>query len=213
MITKAPNGGVHRAHVTCDFCGTLEVVACDRLRRKGGETQLNIGQINNKLTSRKWVISNGKHECPACAARRRAFACQKKEEEAAPVMSVSATSPSQCPPREPTGPQKRLIVLALENSYDVKGKRYRGHETDATLAADLGDGIMPGWVAALREDMFGPSGGNEEIEAIRSELATVRGEFQAQSAALSQRHIAQVEALSKRLDAVCAAVGPRAERL
>lgn len=128
-------------------------------------------------------------------------------------MSVSATSPSQCPPREPTGPQKRLIVLALENSYDVKGKRYRGHETDATLAADLGDGIMPGWVAALREDMFGPSGGNEEIEAIRSELAAVKEGFQAQAAALSQKYAAQVDALSKRLDAVCSAVGPRAERL
>lgn len=64
--------------------------------------------------------------------------------------------------RQPTRDQKRLIVAALEESYDTKNQRYKGTETDKGIADMLEDGIMAGWVAAVREDMFGPDG-NEEL--------------------------------------------------
>lgn len=104
-------------------------------------------------------------------------------------------------PREPTAKQERLIIMALEDAYDDQSHRYKGQNTDRTVADDLGDGIMFGWVARVREKLFGPSGENEEIAAIRADIN-----------ALSSEHAAKVAALTKRLDAVCAAVGPKAAR-
>lgn len=96
--------------------------------------------------------------------------------------------PSRQAPRTPTLAQRHEITGMLMLSYDHKAGRYTGAETDKTIAEAIGGGCMPGWVAEIREANFGPAGGNEEIEAIRAEIA----------------------ALSARLDRVCAAVGPRA---
>uniref|UniRef100_UPI0035B18533 hypothetical protein n=1 Tax=Paenirhodobacter enshiensis TaxID=1105367 RepID=UPI0035B18533 len=95
---------------------------------------------------------------------------------------------SEQPLRQPSQDQRGDIIEMLVTCYDRKAKRYTGAETDKTVADTIGGGCMPGWVAEIRERDFGPSGGNEEIEALRTEIA----------------------ALSARLDRVCAAVGPRA---
>ncbi len=61
-------------------------------------------------------------------------------------------------------------------TYDGDAKRYKGTDTDKTIADALGNGVMPGWVAEIREQNFGPAGGNEEIEIPRgeAELASLR---------------------------------------
>ncbi len=103
--------------------------------------------------------------------------------------------------REPTTKQERLIIMALEDAYDDQAHRYKGQNTDKTIADELGDGIMFGWVARVREKLFGPSGENEEIAAIRGEINALRSEC-----------AGKIDALAKRLDAICAAVGPKAPR-
>jgi len=70
--------------------------------------------------------------------------------------------------RQPSRDQKRLIVAALEDAYDTN-QRYKGTETDKGIADMLEDGIMAGWVAAVREDMFGPDG-NEEIGSLAADV-------------------------------------------
>ena len=71
-------------------------------------------------------------------------------------------------PREPTRAQKREIMDMLETAYDVEGERYTGGDTDETVAEVLK--VMPGWVAQIREDFFGPAGGNEDMAALKIEL-------------------------------------------
>lgn len=213
--------GAPRASVACDICGMSEVFPCDYERVKAGGWEPNTGQINRKAIGRGWEVVKGEHHCPACTAKRKAAAAPQKwladaaliiEKQEATMTKTEAKpeTASVTPIRKPTPKQERLIILALEDAYDDTEKRYRGAATDKTLADDLGDGIMFGWVAEVRERLFGPSGGNEEIEAIRAEIDKAKRDCEAKIKAASDDLASRTAALSKRLDAVCAAVGPRA---
>lgn len=220
MGVEAIDGsGVNRANVTCDECGRAEVVVCDYERTKRGQWVPNLGQIHRKVVGHGWEVVKGSFHCPKCAAKRRAVAAKPISDPATEVETQEATmtkteakpeTASVTPIRKPTPKQERLIILALEDAYDDTEKRYRGTSTDKTLADDLGDGVMFGWVAEIRERLFGPSGGNEEIEAIRTEIDKAKRDCEAKIKAASDDLASRTAALSKRLDAVCAAVGPRA---
>lgn len=103
-------------------------------------------------------------------------------------------------PRQPTPEQEVDIIVALSSVYDRKAKRYAGVETDRSVAEVIGGGCMPGWVAKIRADKFGPAG-NEEAEAIRSEIASIRD-----STAKS------LDALTARLDRLYASEDKRVTR-
>ena len=104
--------------------------------------------------------------------------------------------------RQPSQEQRGDIIEALVATYDRKATRYTGADTDKTVAEAVGTWCLPGWVTEIRERDFGPTGGNEEIEAIRAEIAAVQAEC-----------AERVAGLRKRIDAVCAAIGPRAARI
>lgn len=206
MIEAIKGKGQHRARVTCDICGHEDVVACDYERRSGNAWSPNEGQIIKKLVGRKWASVKGKLHCPACDARRRAEAAAELRE--GDKMQDTAVKETAAP--EMTGFQKRVIVLALNDAYDDRAGRYHGTSTDKTIAEDLGGGIRAGWVRQVREEMFGPDGGNEEIEAIRDEIAALGRSFEAGLAEHRATYEGKILALSNRLDGICAAVGPRA---
>ena len=169
---------VQTVRITCDACGTNEVVACDYLRGSSSHKWLpNEGHANRKITRQGWAIIGGRHHCPACRKGRRAEADQKQAladldseekhlglDQEIPEMTIPASTVT--PLREPTREQKRQIMSLLEVSYDTEMGRYKGTDTDATVAAAIGGGVMPGWVADLREEFFGPDGGNGEMEAL-----------------------------------------------
>lgn len=202
MIEAIPGKGQPRARVACDICGHSDVVACDYDRIAGGAWAPNKGQIIKKMVGRKWASVKGRLHCPACDARRRAGAAgdkievKKMQEAAAPEMS---------------GFQKRVIIRALEDAYDDSAMRYRGTQTDKTVAEDLGGGVRAGWVRQIREELFGPAGGNEEIEAVRAEIVALSRQFEAGLAEHRKSYDGKIAGLTKRLDAICAAVGPRAK--
>ena len=128
--------------------------------------------------------------------------------------------------RQPTRDQKREIILLLTACYDVEAGRYRGADTDKTVAETVGGGCMPGWVAQQREDLFGQNGGNEqiedtaaEIEAWKADIAKrlteinaaqqdILGKIREASAALQQ-----ADKLERQIGAIKAAVGPKVARL
>lgn len=122
------------------------------------------------------------------------------------------------PIRQQTREQKRQIIEMLTAAYDVKTERYTGAETDITIADAIGGGCMFGWVAAIREDMFGPDGGNEEHESLMADLnqwrenadklaSDMHGNLREFNDARSK-----VATLQTRLDAVLKAAGPKAAR-
>ena len=107
--------------------------------------------------------------------------------------------------------------MSLEDAYDTKNQRYKGTETDKGIAASL-DGVMSGWVAAVREDMFGPDG-NEEMTDLAAE---VKDWMKKVDLALSDIQLslgglelakAEVGKYLARLNKIVAAIGPKAEKL
>ncbi|WP_147405737.1 hypothetical protein [Cereibacter sphaeroides] len=124
-----------------------------------------------------------------------------KSEVAAPPRIEGKSMEALAPLRQPTREQKREIVAMLDMAYDTAAGRYRGADTDKTIAETIGPNIMPGWVAEIREDLYGPAGENDEMQAIREELGKLQRDTEA-----------AVAGLVKRLDAICASVGPRAGR-
>ena len=195
MIRAIDGKGVNRADAVCDECGRIETVTCDYSRESGGAWIPNEGQIIKKISGHGWALVKARLHCPACEAKRKAAAAARRESDMqAKVEAKTATV------REASGPQKRLIILALEDAYDDGAKRYKGAATDASVAQGLGDGIMPGWVSAIREEMFGPAG-NEEIEAIKREIAAMVESANATAAAMLKRIEAVEQASDRRVKA------------
>ncbi|PTE19935.1 hypothetical protein C5F48_20310 [Cereibacter changlensis JA139] len=241
MISVLPSQR-HRALVTCDGCRAEHMETVDRPGRSsvcGERMAINTGQVAAKLSARGWRVAGRKQLCPGCVAQRRAEGRQAQEvkmaraapatpaarEKAAPggaagaggVAAAVVAMPGAEAPRQPTRAQKREIVQLLDASYDVKAGRYVGGETDQTVAASL-PGILPGWVASVREDLYGPAGGNEEIEGLLAELRRELAAMAARDAAIEAARAELAEARGalagflKRLEAIRAAVGPKAVR-
>lgn len=195
---------------------------CDRQehfksRHHQNKNDLNKVEVKNsdalgKANSAGWVFHREGPLCPVCE-RNRIEALKSQKETAltkAPTTDASV--------RQPTREQKRKIVSALEEHYDTKNQRYIGGETDKTLADRLADGIMPGWIASVREDMFGPDG-NEEIADLSGEIkawmAKTDAAIDAANKAFSDivHNRGMVKTLQDRLNKIVAAIGPKAERL
>lgn len=186
--------GVSRARVICDTCERDEVVACAYVR---GVTQHatspNESQARSKVIALGWSFVKGKLRCPACEAKRKASHASKEK-----VMATEKTNVAQI--RQPTPEQEVDIIVTLSSVYDRKAKRYQGKETDKTVAETVGGGVMPGWVATIREEKFGPAG-NEELETIKAEIELARTEFTQKLDALSRRVEACVSAHDRRVRA------------
>ena len=217
MIQPIRGKGVNRANAVCDDCGREETVTCDYTRDAAGDWHPNEGQVTRKLVGQGWAVVKRNLRCPACEAKRKI----ENRQEAA----MKASNVTVAPIREPSREEKRQIMSLLEVSYDADAGRYKGADTDQTVATAIGGGVMPGWVAAIREEFFGPDGGNGEMDALLAEmrawikekddellelnhLASVVG----QTTKGYEEKAKQVEAFVKRLDAIRAAVGPKAAR-
>lgn len=201
--------GFPKKEVTCDECKTTEVVSAERGR--AGE-----GQARSKLQKNGWTSIGGVDRCPSCETKRKGI----------PEMNQQNKITADTPLREPSRAQKRGIVEMLDAVYDIEAGRYKGNETDLSVAQTLEDGILPGWVAQLREEFFGPDGGNNEIEELHKELREQLALLEKKAADLHQGIQDQLKELRelnqgresaanllKRVEKIRAAVGPKAERI
>lgn len=188
----------------CDECGRDEVFAC-----LAGDS----GRASKKVQQMGWAMVKGTLHCPACERKRKAGNMAKTGSRQ--VLAKKTTTPPPPKPgvRQPTREQRREIMGLLEVSYDPDAGRYKGTETDETVADVLG--VMPGWVAEIHEGFFGPSGGNEECEALAAEivsfLTAARAQMMEQNAAIGKlgELTEQARGLAERLAKVEKAVGPR----
>ena len=202
------------AEATCDECGATATVPASHAHHKGfargGAPVIalnNPEQSLSKLRRQGWALVKNRLYCPDCeAARRLRETPTEKETMAAKIENVTQL-------RQPTIEQRRQIVEMLVITYDGAAQRYKGTDTDKTISDALGNGVMPGWVAEIREQNFGPAGGNEEIDAIRAALDEMQKRHAKEIVEMSNKQIAESATLRKRIDAVCAAVGPKAARV
>ncbi len=120
--------------------------------------------------------------------------------------------------RHPTREQKREISQMLDSVYDTKAGMYQGRETDQTVASAMGGGIMPGWVAAIRDEFFGPSGENGDMAALKFTLEQHIKKWEASEKVMvetleaGRASVIDTRKQLARLDAIKAAVGPKAVR-
>lgn len=196
-----------KAIAECDDCGHREYVTVDYERTSAGNWQPNEGQAIHKLTKHGWGHVKGRLRCMACELKRKAPSPDKGK----PSVTDNVTEL-----RQPTREQKRQIIEMLGAVYDTDAGRFKDCESDLTVADAIGGGCMFGWVAQIREDLFGPDGRNEESETL---LADIRQWRETADALSVQVHAAlkkfdeardKVSALEKRLEAVLKAAGPRA---
>lgn len=196
--------GQPRVKCSCDECARVEVVAAVH-GKKGGDGH---GQAVTKLQKQGWTYLGKTLRCPSCEAKRKAGKAMevKSKTKGAPVHPA--------PPREPTRAQKREIMDLLDDVYDVEAERYRRGDTDDTVADVLG--VMPGWVAQLREDFFGPAGGNEEMAALIGVVDDLAARVDRCLADLRAKEVSplvdfktEIDAVRRRLGAIEKAVGPR----
>lgn len=195
------------ARCVCDVCGaetTFPATIKDTVKGNTFVRKIElaeVGAVNRRLMEKGWTIISKKLRCPACEQTRRAH----KEK---PMTNVE-------PIRQPSREQKRQIIEMLTAVYDTAAERYIGTETDVTVAEAIGGGCMFGWVAAIREDMFGPEGGNEEHIALVADMALWRANADklADEMAGSLREFnecrAKVKELETRFAAVVKALGPK----
>lgn len=206
---------VPKARIVCDGCGLGEVVTCDYERNPDNSWSPNEGQALRKLPP-GWTHVKGRIHCPKCEKARKTQ--HPKREDAMPENVTDI--------RQPTREQRREIVSMLEEVYDTDRERYSGGETDKSVAEAIGSGCMPGWVAEIRESMFGPDGGNDDMATLAKEIAEWRASIDKAAADLHDRHVAFSADLRKfnedrekaneflrRLEAIKAAVGPKAARV
>lgn len=191
--------GQPRVRCICDVCGREGVVCADHGKGNGVA-----GQAAPKLQKLGWVYASKRLRCAKCAAQERVVALEGKGEARAVV----------APPREPTRAQKRDIMDLLDEVYDIDAECYKRGDTDETVADVLG--VMPGWVAQVREDFFGPAGCNEDMAALRESVEALLKEgaacikdLQANGIDPLRKVLSQAKEIGVRLEKIEKAVGPR----
>lgn len=172
----------------CDKCGLEHDVL---VKYEGREP--NTGQAMQKLVHNKWALVKGELLCNECNIKR-------KENNVVEI-------------RQPSREVKREIVLLLNEVYDTNAGRYRGTDSDLTVADTIGNGCMFGWVAQIREEMFGPNGGNDEMIALKEEISAAikKAQLDAEEDAKKWSAIIQnLNQLRDRIDNVAKSLGPKA---
>ena len=160
MGISAVYNGKEQAECICDGCGSRVLLNCRHGTRPTNPSKRqnsaiagtaneikNLGAITKQLTKRMWKVSKNNILCNECVLKTREEKMVRAKVE---------------PIREPSRDQKREITLMLNDVYDIEKQCYKKSETDASVAEVLGTGILWGWVAKIREDMFGPDGNEDD---------------------------------------------------
>lgn len=202
--------GAGSAKAVCDDCNRSEIVAARYHPAKRPRPRLIADEsliIKKLINSLGWSCIKGKLRCPECDAKRKQASPPK------PPSNVTQL-------RSPTRAQRRAIHDLLGEVYDTTAERYLAGDTDDAVAEVLE--VMPGWVAEIRAESFGPDGGNEDIEALRADIATQTADLKRMAKSIDQAvevvklRAAQALAMEKtnedlaaRLEKITVAVGRR----
>jgi hypothetical protein len=211
MIEPIKNHGANKALAVCDTigCNFQETIPCGYKGGyiKGGGRLLDMGSARKNIRAGGWSVLKTKVYCPTCTAINKQPAKRKE----VPMKAVSEKAVEQ--PRVPTRAQKREIMDMLETAYDVSAERYTGGDTDDTVADVLK--VMPGWVAQIREEFFGPDGGNEDIEKLSTDIDAFlksSNEIAKEASTAVEKLVAarrEAQGMQQKLDAIKKAVGSR----
>lgn len=197
------NGSARRANAVCDDCKHKQPVVCDYHRRRGGAAwDPDEGQVHRKLESSGWTYIKKKLRCPDCEGKRK--------EKAMKTTQAKAETPAA---RQPSRRERIEIITMLAEVYDIDAGRYRNNDNDDSVADVLG--VLPGWVAEIREAEFGPDGSSEDIEELTQKIDAFERDASAIVSAATdlgenaRKKLAEVAVMKVELDRIKKALSPR----
>jgi len=149
MIESARVEGREKALCHCDTCLTENITLPARHGSGRKPAIKNMDTVYTQLRKAGWLVNGKVITCVSCTEKLQKDTVMQKEQDL----------------RQPSKKQKRDIIGLLEDVYDTENERYRGVETDKSVADTLGDGILWGWVSQVREELFGPDGNEHNLVA------------------------------------------------
>jgi hypothetical protein len=182
--TLTPEAGMARSgyKITCCRCGRVE-----ELVASGHTGSLPQTVINKKFQQKGWKTGR-KAVGPCCLAPKPAKFIAEEAMKSAPTLpkvptktidSVATQINSQSPvaiepPREMTAADKRKVFRAIDDQWDEGKGRYIGAASDQHIADTLG--VPRAWVREVREENFGKSQRNEDIDKLIGDAKNLRAE-------------------------------------
>lgn len=162
-VVRLGEGSTTRSgvQIECSGCGVTSTV------QQNNHRHWNMRSLEAHWTKHGWTVGNksSKDKCPDCTRPRRSNVSELPKNVTA--LPVAAPSPSQQSPREMTRMDRRAIFVKLEECYGTEQTGYNGDWTDDKVAIDLG--VPKAWVAAVRDENFGPASDNAEIRRVLAE--------------------------------------------
>lgn len=182
-------GRRHRGfQAECGGCAAKHTVPMQGMRGHPDDNR-ELQIITKKFEGLGWRVGSRRadHRCPGCVnteqqRRQQPESTMPKggvsfmngqQKPAAPAPSIAPTAE---PPETMTREDRRIIFEKLNEVYGSENSGYSGEWTDKKVGEDLG--TPRAWVAKVREEMFGPEGGNavivQQIEEARKVIADGR---------------------------------------
>ena len=149
MIESTRDKGGEKALCTCDTCHKETAIVGARHGAGRRPAIKNMDTVYAQLRKVGWMVKGKVITCVSCTEKLQKDTTMQQEQDL----------------RQPSKKQKRDIIGLLEDVYDTDNERYRGVETDKSVAETLGDGILWGWVSQVREELFGPDGNEYNLVA------------------------------------------------
>lgn len=153
----------------------------------------------NMLKSRAhkagWSTTRRDALCPTCITKRRNKPMTKQTQ-------ITAPSPSQMPPREPTKADNRAIFRKLDEVYDEQNEGYVGDFSDEVVATELK--VPRKWVEDIRSEHFGPAidagvqKAVKELEGLRKRVDQMMDQMMS-AATKCEKQLSEVDAELVRL--------------
>jgi hypothetical protein len=149
--------------------------------------------IASKLKREGWML--GRHiRCPEHAHVRKE---KKKGEGKVAELVIDNTNQAAT---DAARTAKRLVMMALEESFVTEKGCYKTGVSDETIAAELK--IAPAVVVRLREEFYGPLKVPDEIEDVQRQIEELRRAHVAKVAELNSFFETHFAKLQNRLDAL-----------
>lgn len=177
--TLTPEAGHSRSgyKITCCRCGRVE-----ELVASGHTGSLPQTVINKKFQQKGWKTGR-KAVGPCCLAPKPAKFVAEEAMKPKTIDSIAtqinSQSPVQAPvaiesPREMTAADKRKVFRAIDDQWDEGKGRYIGAASDQQIADTLG--VPRAWVKEVREENFGRSQRNEDLDKMIGDAKNLRAE-------------------------------------
>lgn len=131
--------------IECGKCDAKAYMAQTGVKRKPNEA------AEQYFRNHGWRVGNGPRAdlCPSCQPKRPELK----------VVNMEQPAKAEAP-REMTRDDRRIVFAKIDEVYEKD--RYSHPWTDGAVARDLG--VPQAWVALVRDEMFGPEGGNPVID-------------------------------------------------